>query len=242
MAGVEARVEAMTDAERMELRESAQAYERGQALPRGFRIEYSVGRPEKACVDIEIGFGPLVDADHQSIELDDPRLAFTVGGDFSDALTLMHLRFNARAGGKGLQQNEIRKGGVVSVLRSWAKVARTIKRSEIDELLANMSLSVQGEHDFDSVITKTEEHLAKLIPTEPSRTRSRRRGEDANELLERVVARYRELIAQGHPTPRKQISEEENYHSAHIGRLLVKARKQGLLGPARVGKAGEEES
>jgi hypothetical protein len=41
------------------------------------------------------------------------------------------------------------------------------------------------------------------------------------------------------PAPRQAVARDLGYQSSYVGKLLVEARKNGDLGPARVGRAGE---
>jgi len=74
---------------------------------------------------------------------------------------------------------------------------------------------------------------------------SRLRGAAAEELLQQVADAYREAIAAGDPSPRNTLASRFSYTNAHVGRLLVLARRPRdgrppLLGPARPGPARPE--
>lgn len=59
--------------------------------------------------------------------------------------------------------------------------------------------------------------------------------------LRRVVDLYREAVAVGDWHPTKTVAEGLGYSRGHISRLLSQARREGLLGPAHRGVAGEFE-
>jgi hypothetical protein len=72
-----------------------------------------------------------------------------------------------------------------------------------------------------------------------SRRPGRPRTNDREGLLRQVVNAYRAAVAEEHRAPRKVTAARLGYSSGYVGRLLVEARKKGLLGPADSGRAGE---
>jgi hypothetical protein len=70
------------------------------------------------------------------------------------------------------------------------------------------------------------------------RGRRRRSSSDREKLKREVVALYKELIPDN-PEPRAAISQAKFISPGYVGRLLSEARRDGLLGPAPVGRAGE---
>lgn len=69
-------------------------------------------------------------------------------------------------------------------------------------------------------------------------------GAAREDLLRQVAAAYKEAVERGDPKPRVTLALQFGYSAAHIGRLLVEARRPRngrppLLGPAAPGKAGE---
>jgi hypothetical protein len=58
----------------------------------------------------------------------------------------------------------------------------------------------------------------------------------------KVAELYRHAVAEKHPAPRKKVAEELGVHAMTVARDLMRARKLGILGPARRGQAGEEEA
>lgn len=67
----------------------------------------------------------------------------------------------------------------------------------------------------------------------------RTRFNDKDALLREVVRIYRQAFASHDPKPRKAVAIELNYEPTYVAKLLVEARKKGMLGPAHVGRAGE---
>lgn len=78
-----------------------------------------------------------------------------------------------------------------------------------------------------------------------ARGRRRTRGAAREDLLRRVAREYRRAVANRlDPSPRHTVrgalQREGHYYSpAHVGRLIGDARRAGLLGPAKRGRAGE---
>lgn len=77
----------------------------------------------------------------------------------------------------------------------------------------------------------------------------RPRTSDKDALLREVVDIYRAALAPPNPgrAPRKEVERElerrgHRYSRPYVGKLLVEARKKGMLGPAHVGRAGEQPS
>jgi hypothetical protein len=77
--------------------------------------------------------------------------------------------------------------------------------------------------------------LAQLAPR-----RGRRSDPEARrELIGKVVAAYRDLVANGVRQPKPAIARELSISESYVAALLTAARRQGLLGPAVPGRAGE---
>jgi hypothetical protein len=77
--------------------------------------------------------------------------------------------------------------------------------------------------------------LARLAPR-----RGRRSDPEARqELIGKVVAAYRELVDSGVRQPKPAIAREFSISQSYVAALLTAARRQGLLGPAIPGRAGE---
>ncbi len=72
-----------------------------------------------------------------------------------------------------------------------------------------------------------------------SRRQGRPRSTNREALLHQVVDAYRTAVALDHNAPRKVAAAQLGYSSGYVGRLLVEARRKGLLGPADPGRAGE---
>ena len=215
---------------------------------RGFRTTYGVGDGQRASVEARVGLGSneaLADIDYQTIKVDDPRLPVLLGGEFTSGLTLVHLHISNRPSGPGVTQTDLRRSGMVALLRDWAKVARRFQLGEsFDDDLEGL-VDLPGEEDLFTAIRESTRRVSAALnsPTDPASPRRRRGRDEAEAALHAVVARYRELTDREHPdrSPRQTLAAEFGYHEAHIGRLLVKARRRvpPLLGPAAPGKAGE---
>ena len=66
------------------------------------------------------------------------------------------------------------------------------------------------------------------------------RSSDTAVLLDRAVTEYRAARKRGSKRPTEEAARLLGYSRSHVGRLLVQARRQGLLRPARPGRAGED--
>ena len=69
----------------------------------------------------------------------------------------------------------------------------------------------------------------------------RRRVSGRDALLREVVDIYLQALKGTNPdrAPRKAVADKLYLSPTYVGKLLVEARKKGLLGPAHVGRAGE---
>ena len=67
------------------------------------------------------------------------------------------------------------------------------------------------------------------------------RRRPGREAMERVVAAYKEALAdpRTHHRPTAAVAEKLHFSHGHVSRLLTQARKEQLLGRARPGRAGE---
>jgi hypothetical protein len=59
------------------------------------------------------------------------------------------------------------------------------------------------------------------------------------ELIRKVVTAYRDLLASGIRQPKPAIARKLSISPSYVGTLLAEARRQGLLGAAIPGRAGE---
>lgn len=73
----------------------------------------------------------------------------------------------------------------------------------------------------------------------PSRPATRISPRETAELMRQVVEEYRAAVTARHPAPTQAVAAKLGYSRAHIGRLLVQARREGLLAPALPGRPGE---
>jgi hypothetical protein len=61
-----------------------------------------------------------------------------------------------------------------------------------------------------------------------------------DQFLREVAKVYREALAAGSAAPRKAVQEWQGVSTQTAARWIAEARKRGILGPTRPGKAGEE--
>lgn len=54
-----------------------------------------------------------------------------------------------------------------------------------------------------------------------------------------AVKAYKELTGSGHTRPKPVIARSMGFTVSYVSKLLTRARREGLLGPARSGRAGE---
>jgi hypothetical protein len=67
-----------------------------------------------------------------------------------------------------------------------------------------------------------------------------RTKDDRSTVLRKVVATYRKAVKANHPAPREYVASQLDYSVKYVGKLLVEARKQGVMRPALAGRPGEE--
>ena len=125
---------------------------------------------------------------------------------------------------------------VLGTLRGWHEVGREVGR----QLLAGVpeeNIVIDG-HDATAAM--------RILMYDASRARvpQRHRGARREDLIREVARAYKVAVEVGDPAPRKTLADAFGLSRAHIGRLLVAARRERdgrppLLGPARRGRAGE---
>ncbi len=230
----------------------------------GFTLRYKAS-PEGREGRVQVLVSTHLQGGGVDVLLDDPRLAFLVRGESEeDLLVKVHLEARGR---DGVRQRDLRPLPFVTILKEWVSVGRDYRRAYleadspevqaerqwVEELarragreLNNNTFSSEARHEVafrsraDSLEQALEDTRAAIARAAVDRRPGqRRRGDDAQELLERVVAEYRNAVARGERAPRPVIGRRLGYSPAHVGRLLVKARKQGLLGQPLTGRAGE---
>ncbi len=147
----------------------------------------------------------------------------------------------ARAGDRGpdtarITQGDVRRRALVSELMVWCRIGWEFA-SRGEQGLREEEQLVQGA-SLDEALAAVRSLL--IDPTGRREAGRRARGDDRRRLLERVAEEYRS-VALKEKNPRKVVGDKLGYSAAHIGRLLVEARKTTppLLGPAAPGKAGE---
>jgi hypothetical protein len=90
------------------------------------------------------------------------------------------------------------------------------------------------------------EPLTEAEQTELARRLRPRRGRRADpaarrQLMEQVVQQYRDLTRAQVKKPKPDIASNLAISQSYVGALLAQARREGLLGPAAPGRAGETE-
>ncbi|MFI7130187.1 hypothetical protein ACIBQ1_31155 [Nonomuraea sp. NPDC050153] len=177
------------------------------------------------------------------IVLDDPDTPFVVRAAVVRGKVV---RFDLHAReGAAITQRDLRAPALVSVVRKWAAIGERLKSEDLGPNPPGLVWD-WADGTMTEVAEVTREKLASLAP--PSRQQGqRKRGSAAEDLLRQVVEDYRAAVDQGDPSPRVTIAQRHGYSPAHIGRLLVKARRtidpatgKPFLGKAGKGKAGED--
>ncbi|MDL4815491.1 hypothetical protein [Actinomadura opuntiae] len=148
--------------------------------------------------------------------------------------------------GDGITQKLIKAVPAVSIIKRWAAVGhefqealRRYAQGLGEEIIPEMVQSAPPEllDDLARLHASQEDALRSTLETltnfHTSQTGQRARGEEAEELLNRVVAEYKDAVARGVRAPRAVVAERLKYHPAHVGRLLGKARERGMLPPAK---------
>lgn len=212
-----------------------------RATPYGFRASYLSSAGTRVNVHVHLGTQGRPDEDKQRVYLTDRGLPFTIDADvWEGRLDRVEFMVQAGHGGRQLEQRDLRTSGVVSLVHRWARVGREyqVRRKRGGALDEGLIFEVEAA-DIEAAIAATRSTLERLAPSRADTTKRRLRGAEAEALLQRVVARYKELTQAGHTAPRVVIADEEALSSAYIGRLLVKARKAGLLSAALPGRAGQ---
>lgn len=160
-----------------------------------------------------------------------------VRGTFSTTGRLRELEFVTVTDRAEVTTADLRMTAVIRALREWHKVGQ--------EITSQVLSGVPVERTVIDAASPTEA-LRMLSNTARPRAQERLRGPAQEELLREVAAAYKEITAQvpPDPKPRVTLALRFGYSPAHIGRLLMQARRPRhglppLLGPAQPGKAGE---
>jgi hypothetical protein len=130
---------------------------------------------------------------------------------------------------------DLRKASLLGSLKQWEVVGRRYAHQILDGV-PEREISVDG--------LSATQALRALAWSPRQRPVKRARGSRREDLLRQVADAYREAIDDGDPAPRTTLATRFGYSPAHIGRLLVAARRERngqppLLGPAHPGRAGE---
>lgn len=159
------------------------------------------------------------------VEVDDPRrgvfltirVVIEDGQPVCDELTVKRTRTASISGGERFPLKSYLRG-------SMASVATRVSKGQ-----SGRRAPLRPED--------TDEFYRALAGPRP-RLPMQRRGVDRDRLVE-VARLYRAAVEDGEdPGPR--IAKELHYSKGYARRLAMKARSEGLLGPAQRGRAGEE--
>jgi hypothetical protein len=122
---------------------------------------------------------------------------------------------------------------IVRMVEEWVRLGVEVRRAG----KVSGPVSLPSASNLQSALVRARAALTGTL----RETGTRKRGEAKRLLLEQVAAEYRQAIKDKHRDPRNVVAARLGYTPAHIGRLLVEARKATppLLGPASPGRAGE---
>jgi hypothetical protein len=134
-----------------------------------------------------------------------------------------------------INARDLRQTALLRSLRQWHDVGREVAR----QILAGVperEIAINGQ--------SATEALRSLAFSSGNADARAARGARREDLLRAVADAYREAVAAGNQQPRVALAARFGYTPAHIGKLLVAARRPRgglppLLGPAASGKAGE---
>ncbi len=99
----------------------------------------------------------------------------------------------------------------------------------------------RAESEGDVIIVEplTDEEQAELARRLQPRRGRRADPEARRRLMEQVVQQYRDLTRAQVKKPKPDIASNLKISQSYVGALLAQARREGVLGPAAPGKAGE---
>jgi len=166
-------------------------------------------------------------------DIDDPALPFLVTMTVTaheGRLACGELRLSRRAGGTPVTDQRLRTVTVRSYLAGI--------RRQLGSIGGGMVILRRAEEFADSVALEPlgEEDVRGL----EARHRIRQPTSDT---LPRVAAAYRRALASDdvseREAPTEYVARQLGYSRGHASRLVALARKEGLLGPASPGRAGE---
>jgi hypothetical protein len=156
-------------------------------------------------------------------------------GAFADDGRLHRLTIDTTNGTAEITAADLRKASLIRSLKQWEIVGRGYAR-QILVGVPEPEIAIDG---LDAT-----QALRSLAWSPRQRPVQRARGGRREDLLREVADAYRQAVADGDPAPRTTLASRFGYSPAHIGRLLVAARRERdgqppILGPAVRGKAGE---
>jgi hypothetical protein len=185
-------------------------------------------------------------------------------------LACEHVAISRRPGGPPVTSMALRRLPVSALLvaSAWAVLSVQDPAEDDPETLLAMTQTRPPGWEAEVVARQPEAVRAELQVREPgdysdpsipaaalkvireiAQPVRRPRTSDKDALLREVVDIYRAALAPPNPgrAPRKEVERElerrgHRYSRPYVGKLLVEARKKGMLGPAHVGRAGEQPS
>lgn len=206
-------------------------YEVRDLLPvnRVFTYEHG-GRRDK----VQLPLGTYWPEGHVRIQPHDSEIE--VRGTFSPTGRLREVEFVTLADRAEVTTADLRMPAIIKALSAWHAVGQAIASQILN--------GVPVERTIIDATTPTEALRMLSFAAAKPRGQARRRGLAHEDLLRQVAAAYKEAVERGDPKPRVTLALQFGYSAAHIGRLLVEARRSRndqppLLGPAAPGKAGE---
>jgi len=159
-----------------------------------------------------------------------------VRGTFSATGRLREVEFVALVDRAEVTTAHLRMPAIIKALTAWHAVGQAIASQVLK--------GTPVERTVIDATTPTEALRMLSFATAKPRAHARLRGAAREDLLRQVAAAYKEAVERGDPKPRVTLALQFGYSAAHIGRLLVEARRPRngqppLLGPAAPGRAGE---
>lgn len=158
---------------------------------------------------------------------------FALADEKSDAVVEKYKKLPAAE----IVQKDLRSLPFASLVKQWAAVAREYqvaclqRRQNGEEVDSNIFRDLLLYSGDEEALRATREAVARFAARRPYRRAST--NEESEDVLRQVVEAYKDAVERGVRAPRAAVAERLSYHPAHVGRLLSKARRRGLLPPAK---------
>jgi len=180
----------------------------------------------------------------------------------SGRLTCENVAVSRRPGGPPVTSAALRRLPVLALLVDAARAVSQVQDPADDDpetMFASMRARPHG-WDAEDIARQPEAVRTRLQLREPgdysdppipaaalkvmsqlAQPERRPRASNKDALLREVVDIYRQALKGNNPdrAPRKAVADKLFLSPTYVGKLLVEARRKGLLGPAYVGRAGE---